>query len=245
MTDTQTAWPHSACVFGASGAIGRALCDGLVRRGTARVHAGSRGGGGAAGTAIRPFTADLTDESSIAAAAAAMGDDPPEWTIVATGVLTTAAGIGPERSSKAIDAAAMAEVLAINTIGPALVAKHILPLMPRSRRFVFAALSARVGSIADNRLGGWYSYRASKVALNMVLKTLAIETARTHPQGIVIGLHPGTVDSALSAPFQASLPEGQLTTPRQAVDQLLNVLATRTPEHSGRVFDFRGAEVPA
>jgi NAD(P)-dependent dehydrogenase (short-subunit alcohol dehydrogenase family) len=110
---------------------------------------------------------------------------------------------------------------------------------------VFAALSARVGSISDNRLGGWHSYRASKAALNMLLRNFALETARTHPEGVVVGLHPGTVDSALSQPFQSNLANGQLTTSAQAAANLLSVLASLGPEHSGRVFDFRGEEIPA
>ena len=197
------------------------------------------------GPGIRPFPFDLTDEASIAAAAEAMRGDPPEWVIIATGVLTLPDGTGPERSYKRLDPAAMAEVFALNTIGPALIAKHMLALMPRGSAFTFAALSARVGSISDNRLGGWHSYRASKAALNMLMKNFALEMARTHPEGVVVGLHPGTVDSALSEPFQSGLPEGQLTTPDEAATNLLAVLATRMPEHSGRVFDFRGEEVPA
>ncbi len=238
-------WPRSAAVFGASGGIGLALCEGLAARGAEVVYAGSRGGQGPQGAGVRPFAFDLTDEASIAAAAETMRGDPPEWIILATGVLTLADGTGPERTFKRIDAAAMAQVFAINTIGPALIAKHILPLMPRDRRFVFAALSARVGSISDNRLGGWHSYRASKAALNMLLKNLALELARTHPHGVVAGLHPGTVDSALSQPFQTGLPEGQLTAPEVAADNLLGVLVQLAPDNSGRVFDFRGDEVPA
>jgi NAD(P)-dependent dehydrogenase (short-subunit alcohol dehydrogenase family) len=238
-------WPGVAAVFGASGGIGRALCEGLAARGTARVHAGSRRGEGPHAAAIQPFAFDLKDETSIAAAAAAMRDDPPQWVIVATGVLTLADGIGPERTYKRLDPAVMAEVLALNAIGPALVAKHMLAIMPRGRPFVFAALSARVGSISDNRLGGWHSYRASKAALNMLLRNFALEMARTHPEGVVVGLHPGTVDSALSAPFQSGLPDGQLTRPADATENLLGVLAGLTPSQSGRVFDFKGEEVPA
>ncbi len=237
--------PRTACVFGASGGIGRALCEALAARGCARIYAGSRQGEGPDGTAIQPFAFDLRDEASIAAATAMMRDAPPELVIVATGVLTLADGTGPERTYKRLDPATMAEVFALNTIGPALVAKHIPPLMPRSERFVFAALSARVGSISDNRLGGWHSYRASKAALNMLLRNFALEMARTHPLGVIAGLHPGTVDSALSQPFQSGLPDGQLTAPATAADNLLGVLAGLTPEQSGRVFDFRGAEVPA
>lgn len=238
-------WPRSAAVFGASGGIGRALCEGLAARGTTAIHAGSRGGAGPAGAGIIPFAFDLEDEASIAAAAATMKDDPPEWIIVTTGVLTLGDGTGPERTYRRLEAATMAEVFALNTIGPALVAKHMLGIMPRGRPFTFAALSARVGSISDNRLGGWHSYRASKAALNMLLKNFALEMARTHPEGVVVGLHPGTVESALSQPFQSGLADGQLTTPAEAAANLLGVLAGLTPEQSGRVFDFRGEEIPA
>lgn len=238
-------WPRSAAVFGASGGIGKALCEALAERGTQAIYAGSRMGAGPQGAPFHSFDFDLTDEGSIAAAADAMRDDPPEWVIVASGVLTLEDGTGPERTLRRLDPAVMAEVLALNTIGPALIAKHMLPLMPRSRAFLFACLSARVGSISDNRLGGWHSYRASKAALNMLLKNFALEMARTHPHGVVAGLHPGTVDSALSEPFQTGLPEGQLTAPQQAADNLLAVLAGLGPEQSGRVFDFKGEEVPA
>ncbi|QDH34768.1 SDR family NAD(P)-dependent oxidoreductase [Porphyrobacter sp. YT40] len=237
--------PRSAAVFGASGGIGAALCEALAARGAQVIHAGSRRGEGPQGPAIRRFAFDLTDEASIAAAAQEMRDDPPEWVIAATGVLTLADGTGPERTYKRLDPAVMAEVFALNTIGPALIAKHMLPLMPRGAPFTFAALSARVGSISDNGLGGWHSYRASKAALNMLLKNLAIEVSRTHSEGVVVGLHPGTVDSALSEPFQSGLPEGQLTAPQDAAANLLDVLARLTPAQSGRVFDFRGDEVPA
>lgn len=238
-------WPRSAAVFGASGGIGRAMCEGLAARGCTRIHAGSRAGAGPDVAGVMPFAFDLADEPSIAAAAAAMKDDPPEWVIIATGVLTLPDGTGPERSYKRLEAATMAEVFALNTIGPALIARHMLPLMPRGRPFTFAALSARVGSISDNRLGGWHSYRASKAALNMLLKNFALEMARTHPEGVVVGLHPGTVDSALSQPFQSGLAEGQLTRPQDAAANLIGVLAGLTPAQSGRVFDFRGEEVPA
>lgn len=245
LSKTTAAWPRVAAVFGASGGIGRALCEALAAGGTEVIHAGSRSGVSPEGGRIRPFAFDLKDEASIAAAAAAMKDDPPEWVIVATGVLTLADGTGPERTYRRIDPAAMAEVLALNTIGPALIAKHCLALMPRARPFTFAALSARVGSISDNRLGGWHSYRASKAALNMVLRNFALEMARTHPDGVVVGLHPGTVDSALSQPFQSGLAEGQLTTPDDAAAKLLVVLSGLTSEDSGKVFDYSGAEIPA
>lgn len=238
-------WPRHAAVFGATGGIGKALCEALAAGGCEVVYTGSRDGDTPVGGAFRPFAFDLANEASIAAAADRMRSDPPEWIICATGVLTLPDGTGPERTYKRLDPAVMAEVFALNTIGPALVAKHMLPLMPRGEASVFAALSARVGSISDNRLGGWHSYRASKAALNMLLRNFALEMARTHPRSVIIGLHPGTVDSELSAPFQTGLPDGQLTAPKQAADNLLGVLAGLGPDQSGRVFDFRGAEVPA
>ena len=238
-------WPRSAAVFGASGGIGRALCEALAARGCERVYAGSRSGEAPAGDAVIPFAFDLKDEASIASAAQGMKADPPEWVIVASGVLTLADGTGPERTYKRLSAQAMSEVLALNTIGPAMIAQHVLPLMPRSERFVFAALSARVGSISDNGLGGWHSYRASKAALNMLLKNFALEMGRTHKESVVVGLHPGTVDSELSKPFQKGLPDGQLTEPAQAAENLLGVLSSLSSADSGKVFDFAGLEVPA
>lgn len=238
-------WPRRAAVFGASGGIGRALCEGLTAKGCERVYAGSRKGVSLSGDGLTPFAFDLRDEASIQAAAEMMKNEPPEWVIVASGALTLEDGTGPERTYKRLSGQAMAEVFSINTIGPALIAKHVLPLMPRSERFVFAALSARVGSISDNGLGGWHSYRASKAALNMLLKNFALEMGRTHKDGVVVGLHPGTVDSALSQPFQKGLPDGQLTKPVQAAENLLDVLGALDPNQSGKVFDFAGLEVPA
>ncbi|MEO1221932.1 MAG: SDR family NAD(P)-dependent oxidoreductase [Pseudomonadota bacterium] len=236
--------PKCAAVFGASGGIGGALVQKLAAGGCDRIYAGSRSGHVKSADAI-PFAFDLTDEASIADAAAMMRDEPPEWVIVASGILTHEDGTGPERTIKRLDPGAIARVLAINTIGPALIAKHMFPLMQRSEPFVFAALSARVGSISDNGLGGWHSYRASKAALNMLLKNFAIEMGRTHSQGTVVGLHPGTVDSALSKPFQKGLPDGQLTEPDQAAANLIGVLSRLGPHDSGQVFDFAGESVPA
>lgn len=247
MTDVgkSHASPRVVAIFGASGGIGSALCKALAKRGCEVIHAGSRAGEGPAGEPFRPFAFDVTDETTIADAARMMREDPPDWVIVATGVLTLANGAGPERTLKRLDPEVMGEVLALNTIGPALIAKHMLALMPRDRPFVFAALSARVGSITDNGLGGWHSYRASKAALNMLLKNFALEMARTHVGGVVVGLHPGTVDTALSEPFQPGLPDGQLTKPEEAAAMLLDVLGSLSPADSGKVFDYAGKVVPA
>lgn len=243
----ESQWPRTVAIFGSSGAIGHALCEVLAERGCETIHAGSRNGAYSGedhvAAGVMPFAFDLRDEGSIADAARTMADDPPDWVVVATGVLTLPDGTGPERTLKRLDANAIAEVLALNTIGPALIAKHMLPPMPRDRRFVFAALSARVGSIADNGLGGWHSYRASKAALNMLLKNFAIEMRRTHEQGVIVGLHPGTVDSRLSQPFQSNLPQGQVTDPYDAAAALCDVMAGLRPADSGKVFDYAGEEI--
>ena len=140
-----------------------------------------------------------------------------------------------------LDAGAFARAFAVNAIGPALVAQALLPLMPKGRKTLFAALSARVGSISDNRLGGWHAYRASKAALNQLLRTIAIEHARTSSEGIVIGLHPGTVDTGLSKPFQRGVKT--LFTPARSAGHLLAVIDAAAPAMSGRVYDWQGAEI--
>lgn len=225
----------SAVVIGASGGIGGALAARLSASGRYDiVHALSRSQTGL----------DLTDEASIAEAAASVGQGPaPALVIVATGVLHD--GRQPERSLRSLDADHMARDYRINAIGPALLAKHLLPLFPRDRRAVFAVLSARVGSIGDNRLGGWHAYRASKAALNMILKNLSIEMARTHPLAVISGLHPGTVATDLSAPFQGGVAAEKLFTPDHSAECLLRVTDGLTPGDSGGVFAWDGARIPA
>jgi NAD(P)-dependent dehydrogenase (short-subunit alcohol dehydrogenase family) len=187
---------------------------------------------------------DLTDEDSIASAAAqaqALGQ--ARLVIVATGILH-GDGIAPEKSWAALRADTLAAVFAINCIGPTMVARHFLPLLPRQGRSVFAALSARVGSIGDNRLGGWHAYRASKAALNMMIRGLSIELARRAPQALCLGLHPGTVDTSLSAPFQGNVAPGGLFAPANAAARLLAVMARATPADSGSVLAWDGSTVP-
>ncbi|HEV7351789.1 MAG TPA: SDR family NAD(P)-dependent oxidoreductase [Brevundimonas sp.] len=224
----------AAVVIGASGGVGGAVRSWLEASGRFEVvHGVSRRGDGI----------DITDEASVAGLAARLADGPPlELVFVATGVLHD--GFEPERSFKAMQAAHLLRDFQVNALGPALLARHLIPLMPRDRRAVFAALSARVGSIGDNRLGGWHSYRASKAALNMILKTLAVELARTHPQAVVAGLHPGTVDTGLSKPFQRGVQPEKLFTADQSAAYLLQVLDGLTPAESGGVFAWDGARVP-
>lgn len=228
----------SAVVIGASGGIGAAFEAALVEEGAfSRVHGFARSREGAQHI-------DLTEEASIAAAAAHVAKGPPPGlVIVATGLLHDGAR-GPEKALRELDGAWLARAYAVNAIGPALVAKHFLPLMPRGDSAVFAALSARVGSISDNRLGGWYGYRASKAALNMLVRNLAIEERRRNDRAVVVALHPGTVDTALSRPFQGNVPAGKLFDADRAALQLLDVIEGLKPADSGKLFDYEGAEIP-
>jgi NAD(P)-dependent dehydrogenase (short-subunit alcohol dehydrogenase family) len=148
----------------------------------------------------------------------------------------------PEKTWRAINADALARTYAVNTIGPALIAKHTLALLPSDQRAVFAALSAKVGSIEDNGLGGWHSYRASKAALNMLVRCFAIELARRAPNAVCASLHPGTVDSMLSKPFQRGVKT--LFNPDDAAANLLKTLDRLEPADSGGLFAFNGARIP-
>jgi NAD(P)-dependent dehydrogenase (short-subunit alcohol dehydrogenase family) len=223
----------SAVVIGASGGIGAALeaaliDEGIAVQGFARSETGDR-------------HINLEDEASIAAAAGRIKGS-PDLVIVATGLLHDGER-GPEKAMRDLDPVWMARNFAINAIGPALVAKHFLPLMPKSGRMVFAVLSARVGSISDNKLGGWYGYRASKAALNQLVRTLSIEDKRRNSSGIVVALHPGTVDTDLSRPFQGNVSPGRLFKPDRAAVQLLDVLDGLRAPDSGKLFAWDGVEV--
>lgn len=234
----------SAVVVGASGGIGRALVERLAERGDhRRLFALSRSGTEGPAPAVAGRI-DVSDEASVRAAAERVGLDGPVGLVLVASGLLHGPGIAPEKALKSLDPAAMAAVFAANTIGPALVAKHFIPLMPRQGRAVFAALSARVGSIGDNRLGGWYSYRASKAALNQILRTLAIEVRRTRPDAVVVGLHPGTVRTALSRPFRPDADSPGTLGPDAAATHLLTTLAGLTPAESGGVFAWDGEPIP-
>jgi NAD(P)-dependent dehydrogenase (short-subunit alcohol dehydrogenase family) len=217
-----------ALVIGASGGIGQALVAALRARGD-QVTELSRSADGL----------DVTDESSIAAALASL-TAPFQTVIVATGALEIT-GAAPEKSLARLEPSVLAAQFALNSIGPMLVLKHALRLMPRDAPARFAVLSARVGSIGDNRLGGWYSYRAAKAALNQLVHTAAIEIARTHPQAVVVCLHPGTVATAFTAKYLGTHPA---VPPDEAAQNLLGVLDSLTPAQTGGFFDAQGKVVP-
>lgn len=217
-----------ALVTGASGGLGAALADALAQRG-ANVTCWSRSTG-----------VDPADPASLDAAIAAL-PAPPDLVIITQGVLH-GPGLGPEKANSQLSAEALATSLAVNAIQPALIAARLLPLMPKGRKTVLAALSARVGSISDNRLGGWHSYRASKAALNQLIRTMAIEQARRSPEQIVLALHPGTVDTGLSRPFQKGVK--RLFTPAESAAHLLQVIDAATPAQSGLLLDWQGEVIP-
>ena len=224
-----------AVVIGASGAIGGAVAARL-RQDPRYAHViGTERGG--------PHPVDLTDEASIATFAAALAADgrPLRMVFVATGFLH-GDGVTPEKTWRHLDPAALARSFALNAIGPALLIKHLAPLLPRTGRSTFALLSARAGSIEENRIGGWYGYRASKAALNQIVHSAAAELARGRKEGVMVALHPGHVESRLSAPFGAG---GQETfSADQAAANLLGVLDRLTSADSGGFFDQAGRPIP-
>lgn len=236
-----------AVIIGASGGLGAAMSSALAERHDVDlVHALSRSGEMSPHPSMQSGLIDLLDEDSIAAAAKRVAERrAPDLVIVATGILSDGPALRPEKSLRQQSPDAFERVFAINTFGPALIAKHFIPIQPKSGRAVFAALSARVGSISDNRLGGWHAYRASKAALNMLVRNYAIEQVRRNPDFIAVSLHPGTVDTPLSKPFQSGVPEQQLFTAERSARHLLDVIDGLTPGDSGNAFDWAGAQIPA
>lgn len=218
-----------ALVIGASGGIGRAVHAALERQ----------LGAGAVGLSRSADGLDITRPETVEAALGAL-EGPFDLIFVATGALAPP-GARPEKSLREIEADQFAQQFAVNATGPALILRHAPRLMPRDRRAVFAALSARVGSIGDNGMGGWYSYRASKAALNQVVHTAAIELKRSHKMSICAALHPGTVATSFTADYAA---RHKTVPPDEAAANLLSVVAGLRPGDSGGFFDWAGKTVP-
>lgn len=213
-------------MIGASGGIGSAISTALEARGS-NVLRLSR--------SLDGF--DVTDEASVAKGLSGLSGF--DGVIVASGALEVQGAV-PEKTIRAISAKAMADQFAVNAIGPALVLKHAHQLLRRDGRTMFAVLSARVGSIGDNRIGGWISYRAAKAAVNQILHTSAIELARSHPEAICVALHPGTVRTHFSEKYVGRHPTVEAD---DAAQNLLRVMDGLTPAHSGQFFDWRGEQV--
>lgn len=238
-------------VVGASGGLGGALCRRLLDDpsvgGVVATHR-SEGPGAAGDARVRSVRVDVTDAGDVeglATAAHAHAEAlalPVRAVVNCVGILHED-GLEPEKRLEDVDLAALHRLFAVNTVPALLLARHLLPLVPRRGRSLFAAVSARVGSIGDNRMGGWYGYRLTKAALNMALRTLAIEASRRRPDTIVLALHPGTVATALSAPFRGRDAAG-VQAPEDAAERLWAVLRDAEAADSGGFRDYAGATVP-
>lgn len=253
LPDVQT--DLNALVLGASRGIGLGFVQLLLADGRfKRIFATSRSEGSANQLSqleqvhrgrLKPIKVDVTQEASLAAATSAIKAEVKELHLViyCVGVLHDDQ-LFPEKSLRDLTASNLLRSFEVNSVGAALSAKHLSCLFSRRTPGIFACLSAKVGSIEDNRLGGWYGYRASKAALNMFVKTMAIEFGRSYPQTIVVALHPGTTDTDLSKPFQSNVAEGQLCTVSQTVQSLGNVLSNLTIKDSGSFFSWNGNTLP-
>jgi len=222
---------YRALVIGASGALGTAFCE-LLNEDPRCSFVRELGRNSAPGL-------DLEKPDSIASAAAGLAEEAPYQLILHAAGLLHREDIKPEKSYTSIEADALQAIFQVNTLGPALILRHFLPLL--DARGAMAVLSAKVGSIADNRLGGWYAYRASKAALNMLIKTAAIELARTRPQTRLLSLHPGTVISGLSQPFKGASAARPASL---AARELLSLIDRLAPADSGDFFAYNGERLP-
>ncbi|MEJ2514812.1 MAG: SDR family oxidoreductase [Gammaproteobacteria bacterium] len=247
--------PVEALVVGASRGIGLAFARRLAATpGVGTVWAGCRSPGASdalvsladADERVQPVVLDVTDEDSLAAAAETIGARarPLNLVINCAGILHGPEQMFPERRLREIRPDWLARAFQVNATGVVLLAKHVEDLLPRRARAVFASLSARVGSIGDNRLGGWYAYRASKAAQNMLIRNLSIELPRRARGALAVALHPGTTDTDLSRPFQASVPQDKLFPADRAARQLLAVIDGLEPPDNGGFFAWDGRPIP-
>ena len=247
--------PVRALVSGASRGIGLAIVQELLADpAVERVYASSRQGArdarlaalAAGGDRLHALDMDVTSEPSVQGAAEAVQHDGGRLDLLVNcaGVLHEGERMQPEKRLADVTPESLARSFAVNAIGPLLIAKHFEGQFDRQHRVVFASLSARVGSIGDNRLGGWYAYRASKAAQNMIIHNLSIELRRRARGIICVALHPGTVDTGLSRPFQANVPSERLFTPARAARQLLGVIDGLAPEDNGGFFAWDAQPIP-
>ncbi|SFE39233.1 SDR family NAD(P)-dependent oxidoreductase [Roseivivax sediminis] len=219
---------ENALIIGASGGIGSAVAAELERRGVA-----------VTGLSRSEDNLDVTDEASVERVLGAL-DGPFDLVFCATGALRIG-GAAPEKTIRRLDPDAMRDQFMVNAVGPAMVLKHAIRLVPRRQRAVMAVLSARVGSIGDNGLGGWYSYRTAKAAVNQVVHTAAVEFARSHRHLACVALHPGTVETPFTEGYSDSHPT---VAPARAAERLCDVFERLGPEHTGRFYDYAFEEIP-
>lgn len=249
--------PKSALIVGARAGIGQALAVRLAQEPTVQtlvlcsrqaqaceslLHLQSRMA--AMGRQCLLVNADITDETSLSNLSELLNQNLQAIDlIVNTAGLLHAKDLAPEKMLEQISLASMQKIFMVNAYGPILLARALMPWLKLRRRVVFASLSARVGSISDNRLGGWYSYRAAKAAQNQLLKTLSIELSRRNPESIVLALHPGTTDTDLSRPFQSNVVQEKLFTPNFVAEHLLQVVANATPNDTGSFVAWDGQRI--
>jgi NAD(P)-dependent dehydrogenase (short-subunit alcohol dehydrogenase family) len=237
-------WQGRALVVGCGG-IGSALVSALEQRAPALERlATSRSAELTAVVPARVLHLDLASDRSLAELRAQLADGPPLRLVINTAGLLQGEGIAPEKRLSQVSRPALLTSFQVNAFAPLLLAQALEPLFARDLPCHFASLSARVGSIGDNRSGGWYAYRAAKAAQNQLLRTLALEWRRRLPQLCVSLLHPGTTATPLSQPFQANVPAGQLFSPERSARQLLDVLSGLGPEQSGGFWAWDGQPIP-
>lgn len=242
--------PRRILIAGASRGIGQALVKALLQRPEVeRIFVLARDWAGYPpedDPRVLPISIDLTDEQALAELARKVMEHCSELDLVinCVGFLHQKDGQQPEKSLRQVSLSALHHSFSVNAAVPVLLAQTLLPVLRGRHPCVFASLSARVGSIGDNHLGGWYAYRASKAAQNMLMRTFAVEWKRLNPMGACLLLHPGTTDTELSEPFQANVPEHKLFSPAFVAERLLAVIAERTPEDSGNFYAWDGQTIP-
>tara|TARA_E500000178_G_scaffold28533_1_gene26099 strand:- start:324 stop:1052 length:729 start_codon:yes stop_codon:yes gene_type:complete len=235
---------ENIAIIGSSGAIGNSFVNSLEKNDEIKsIYSFSRNPIDVKSNKIFSYEINFENEKVIEnASLIASKHKPLDLVIVASGILS-GSDFRPEKSLKELSIKNFDQLFFINTIGPALIAKYFLPKLNKNKISVFAALSARVGSISDNYLGGWYSYRASKAALNMIIKNASIELSRSNKNSVVIGLHPGTVDSKLSKSFQKSINKDKIFTPDYSVKKLLEIIYELQKPDTGKIFAWDGKEI--
>ena len=233
-------------IIGSSGAIGSSFLKHYAEEDKNNtIYALSRSEAASPSSNIHNVSIDIESDSSISNASSICSEAGPfDIIIVTTGMLSDE-NISPEKSLRHLNKESLSKIFSVNTLGPALIAKYFIPLLKKDAPSFLGFLSARVGSISDNRIGGWYSYRASKAALNMFTKNLAIEMKRsTNSPNICVSLHPGTVSTDLSDPFTRNISENKIFTPEESAKQLIDIIYNLTPSDSGKFFDWSKKEIP-
>ena len=227
-------------IIGSSGAIGNAFVEHYIKHSSVEnIFTFSRNANDHVSEKVSSFKIDVESQDSIEKAAGQVKEHIIDRIIIASGILHTES-FGPEKSIKDLNYETFAKVYSINTIGPALIGRYFIPLMNKNEKSVIAFLSARVGSISDNSLGGWYSYRSSKTALNQIVKNFSIELKRINKNAIALALQPGTVESKFSEPFKKNVSKGKLFTPDYSVELLSQVIEGSSANESGSLLSYDG-----